>query len=138
MDSFCDSDEPAIVIASSGMMMPDTASAKWAEEFLWRENKSISTVNYQNPKSPGYAVANSKPGQYLPINGKLVKRQCEVKSFDLSAHMDMIEGRELEERMNAGTVIYVHGENQTIEDALAANSNGHRRIKAEVGKEIRL
>lgn len=132
------SGEPAIIIASSGMMDHDTPSSRWAKEFLWQKGKSIFFVNYLDPVSPGYRLANSQPGQVLKINGDWVAVQCDIKKFDLSAHMDKKDGEELEERSNAEIIIYMHGEDKNIDQYLKEHQDGRRRVKAEPGKEVPL
>lgn len=133
-----ESGNPAIIIASSGMMDDNTPSSRWAEEFLWQKNKSIFFVNYLDLASPGYKLANSQPGQILKINNDWISVRCEIKKFDLSAHMDKKDGEELEERSNAETIVYMHGDESNIDQYLKEHQNGRRRVKAEAGKEVPL
>lgn len=130
--------ESGIVIASSGMMMPNTLSALWARELLPDPEAAIFTVNYQDPTSPGFMVKQSKEGDFMIFGDAIVKRQCLVEHFDLSAHMDKEDGEELEERMNPDTIIYVHGEDAKMDEYIRTRGDGKRRIKAEVGKEVSL
>lgn len=129
--------KPAVIIAPSGMLMPDTSSSWWAEKFLGDERKHIFVVCYQDPTTQGFKLLNSEVGDFLPFNSGLVKRKCDVRYFDLSAHIDKKDGEELEERMNPGTTIYVHGENAEIDKYISEHQDdGRRRVKAIVGQEV--
>lgn len=134
------SGEPAIIVASSGMVYEHTLSAIWAENLLFREKCAIFTVNYQDPCGQGFVLKNSKKGQYLPFNDGVVQRLCEVRHFPLSAHMDKTDGQEMEDRLNPDVVIYTHGENSQIDTYLKTfpETANRKKIKAEVGKEIEL
>ncbi|MFH1672437.1 MAG: MBL fold metallo-hydrolase [Pseudomonadota bacterium] len=128
--------EPGIVIASSGMMMPSTLSALWARELLPNPKAAIFMVNYQDPTSPGFMVRKSKKGEFMIFDDAIVKRQCLVEYFDLSAHMDKEDGEELEERMNPKTIIYIHGEDAKIDEYIRTHRDGKQRVKALIGKEV--
>ncbi len=130
--------EPGIVIASSGMMMPNTLSSKWAAELLPDPEAAIFTVNYQDPTTPGFRVRNSVMGDTLAFEDRVIKRQCLVEHFDLSAHMDREDGEELEDRMNPETIVYVHGEDAAIDAYLSEHGDSGRRIKSQIGKEVAL
>lgn len=129
--------KPAVIIAPSGMLLPDSPSSWWAEKFLGDERKHIFVVCYQDPTTQGFKLLNSEVGDFLPFNSGLVKRKCDVRYFDLSAHIDKKDGEELEERMAPGTVIYVHGDDAEIDKYISEHQNdGRRRIKALVGQEV--
>lgn len=127
----------AAIIAPSGMLLPDSPSAWWAEKFLGDRQKHIFVVCYQDPSTQGFKILNSEVGDFLPFNDELIKRKCDIRYFDLSAHMDKKDGEELEERMNPGTTIYVHGESAKIDKYILEHQNdGRRRVKAIVGQEV--
>lgn len=134
--SFLESDEPAIVIASSGMMYKGSPSAILAGDMVYKEENAVALVNYQDPSGQGYLLANTKRGKVIPFNGSSVRVKCEVRQFNFSAHMDGGEGEELEERMNPETIIYVHGEDREIDKYIWRHRDGRRRIKAIVGEEV--
>lgn len=129
--------KPAVIIAPSGMLLPDSPSSWWAEKFLGDERKHIFVVCYQEPSTQGFKILNSEAGDFLLFNDELIKRKCGIKYFDLSAHMDKKDGEELEDRMNPDTTIYVHGDDAEIEKFISEHqSDGRRRIKALVGQEV--
>lgn len=130
--------KPAVIIAPSGMLSPNTPSSWWAERFLGDEHKHIFVVCYQDPTTQGFKLMKSERNQFLSFNnGYPIKRKCDVRYFDLSAHMDKKDGEELEDRMNPDTTIYVHGEDAEIEKYISEHQNdGCRRVKALVGQEV--
>ncbi len=129
--------KPAVIIAPSGMLLPESPSSWWAERFLGDERKHIFVVCYQDPTTQGFQLLNSEVGDFLPFNDSLIKRKCDVRYFDLSAHMDKKDGEELEDRMNPDTTIYVHGEDAEIEKYISEHQHdGRRRIKALIGQEV--
>lgn len=134
------SEEPAIIVASSGMVYEHTLSAMWAENLLFRENCAIFTVNYLDPCSQGFTLNKSRKGQYIPFNGHIVQRLCEIRHFPLSAHMDKTDGQEMEDRLNPNVVVYVHGENSQMDSYLEKypGTAKRKKVKAEIGKEIEL
>jgi len=134
--NFSRSSEPAIVIASSGMMYKGSPSAILAGDMVYKEENAVALVNYQDPSGQGHLLANAKKGQVILFNGSSVRVKCEVRQFNFSAHMDGKEGEELEERTNPETIIYVHGEDRKIDEYIGRHKDGRRRIKAVVGKEV--
>ena len=53
---FLKSREQGVIIASSGMVYPNTLSAFWAENLLYQKNDAIFTVNYQEPNGQGFLL----------------------------------------------------------------------------------
>ena len=135
---FLKSREPAIIIASSGMVYPNTLSAVWAENLMCQPNDAIFLVNYQDPDGQGYVLKTAPHGNFVVFNDSLIKVVCERKAFNCSAHMDGPEGTELEERLNPDVTIYGHGESAEIDRYIAEHRNGRTRLRAETGKEVEL
>lgn len=131
-------EKPVVIIAPSGMLSPDTPSSWWAERFIGDEHKHIFVVCYQDPTTQGFKLLNSKADDFLPFNkGWPIRKKCDVRYFGLSSHMDKKDGEELEDRMNADTTIYVHGEDVEIEKYISEHQHdGYRRVKALVGQEV--
>ena len=77
-------------------------------------------------------------GDALVLEERTITRRCLVEHFDLSAHMDMVDGEELEERMNPETIVYVHGEDAGIDSYLDGHKDSRRRIKSQIGREVPL
>ncbi len=132
--------EAGIIIASSGMVYPNTLSAFWAEELLHRENDAIFVANYQDPDGQGSLITTTPDGKVVRWNDGLVKVKCQRREFNKSAHMDGPEGEELEERLNPDVIIYTHGEDAEINKFISSHSiqDLRQRIKALEGKEVEL
>lgn len=136
--AFLSSRQPGIIIASSGMVLPNTLSSVWAERLLHRRNDAIYTVNYQSPNGQGHLLNTTPDGKFVSWNDGIVRVRCERKEFNRSAHMDGPEGEELENRLNPDVIIYTHGENAEIDRYIAGHQDQRQRIKALVGKEVEL
>lgn len=135
---FLRSRKPGIVIASSGMVYPNTPSAFWAEELLYQKNDAIFIVNYQEPDGQGFLLKTAPNGKCISLNNQFVRANCERNEYIKSAHMDGPEGEALEERLNPDAIIYAHGENDEIDKYIAGHQDEKQRIKALVGKEVEL
>lgn len=135
---FLKSREPGIIIASSGMVYPNTLSAFWAEELLYQKNDAIFIVNYQEPDGQGFLLKTAPNGKCIVLNNRMIRAECERNDYNKSAHMDGPEGEAMEERLNPDTTIYTHGENDEIDIYLASHQDQRQRIKAMEGKEVEL
>jgi Cft2 family RNA processing exonuclease len=115
---------PAIVLATSGMMLPQTYSNDLAQEFIKDPKNGIAFVGYLSPESPGYAMRQKALNQDKG-NFELDFGSCALDSFNFSAHADSEELLQLVRRMQPKKVILFHGE----EDA-------HKRIKKRIEEEF--
>lgn len=129
--------KPAVIVASSGMVMPGTPSYTWVTSVLERPDCAVLFVNWQNPATPGGALLKTAHNQYITLPDGRYRRACLVERFDLSSHMKEDEAHILESRLNPETVIHVHGEDQRIQTFLDARAGiGPARIKSKVGEEV--
>ena len=129
--------KPAVIIASSGMVMPGTPSYSWVTSVLERPDCAVLFVNWQNPTTPGGALLKSQHGEWVVMPDNRYRRRCLVERFDLSSHMKEDEAHLLEQRLHPATVIHVHGEDQRIQTFLDARAGiGPQRIKSKVGREV--
>jgi Cft2 family RNA processing exonuclease len=136
---FLTSNNPGIIISSSGMIYRETLSAWWAERLLPDDKSSIFMVNYQDPTGQGSALLESVRDRYVQINGRFIRRRCRVEQFEFSSHMDGQEGEEMEGRLNPDVIIYTHGNSRKINDYITARRrDGRQRLMAKAGKEIKL
>jgi len=123
---------PSIIIATSGMMMPRTASYIIAKQFLQRANFGIAVCGYCDPDTPGYKIKNAKPYERIYFNdydsGTDVK--CEIGSFRFSSHSRKEEIESIVDEVNPDTIIIVHG------DENAVNSLGSTIINKYPDKRI--
>ncbi|MDY0082490.1 MAG: MBL fold metallo-hydrolase [Ignavibacteriaceae bacterium] len=134
---------PCIVLASSGMMIKNTASYNFAKRFLKQKDSAIFTVGYMDPESPGYIIANSERGDKIQLNDydELTEIKCEIKNFKFSAHARREYLLEIVDKLKPENVILTHGDDEAIDwigsSVLKRNKNIRVQI-AEIGKELKI
>lgn len=132
---------PCIVLASSGMMIKNTASYNFAKRFLKQKDSAIFTVGYMDTESPGYIIANAERGDKIQLSDsdELTEVNCEIKNFKFSAHARREDLLRIVEKLKPENVILTHGNAEAIDWVGASILKKNRNIKvqiAEVGKEI--
>lgn len=103
---------PALVLASSGMLLPETASNALARRVLTRAEDAIFIAGYQDPESPGFRVQHSKIGDSIDLgDGRPpVERQCEVSRFHFRAHSTRAELLRAARHMKPRRTVLIHGD----------------------------
>lgn len=103
---------PGIVLASSGMMLPGTASYKLLNFWLKQEHFAIFGIGYMDKETPGYAVINAHTGDEIKIAeyGEYQKVRCAIDRFYFTAHSRREELLKIVTHTNPRQVILVHGE----------------------------
>lgn len=129
---------PAIVIASSGMMNPGTPSYYWSRYILPDERNMLAFVSYQNPITPGGQILHRRDAGWIQLGGEVIRCAAQVKSFQLSAHMDHRDGVALERRLKPRVVAYVHGDARRIQRHIEGAPQFPRRFMPLVGEEVLL
>lgn len=103
------------VIASSGMLTDQSASAKYAEYLVEEEKNAICFTGYMDEESPGSHILQQKktmePGK-VKVNGVTKEIQASVESFRLSAHASREEILQLILELQPKQVFLMHGEHQ--------------------------
>jgi Cft2 family RNA processing exonuclease len=107
---------PSIIIATSGMMMPRTASYIIAKQFLQRANFGIAVCGYCDPDTPGYKIKNAKPYEriYFNMYDNGIDVKCEIGNFRFSSHSRKEEIESIIDELNPDTIIIVHGDENAI------------------------
>jgi Cft2 family RNA processing exonuclease len=107
--------EPSIVIVSSGMINTGTVSHKLAMRWMKHKNFGIAFTGYQDIDSPGYSILNSPKDKVFVLNGKKIKRLCEVGKFRFTSHalIEDIIGYIGEIKPNESFII--HGSSESCE-----------------------
>ncbi len=90
------SSEGAVILASSGMLLDNTFSARWANWIAPRTDGAILLVNHQDPEAVGGQIQQIQDGQCLMVNGKPTVKGCMVERFELPAHLSGSNGLALE------------------------------------------
>ena len=101
---------PAIVLATSGMMLPQTYSNDLAQDFMKDPKNGIAFVGYVSPDSPGYALRQRAIDN--TENNSFSLAGCALESFNFSAHADADELLQLIRKMQPRKLILCHGEPQ--------------------------
>ena len=106
---------PSIVLASSGMMHPQTTSHKLAMQWMQKPSFGILFNGWQEPDSPGYALINSELGSPFLFSGHRIERKCAVKKVRMSAHARKCEVLSLIQEIRPKTLVLIHGETASCE-----------------------
>ena len=108
---------PALIVATSGMMIENTPSALLAEAMVRHQRHAIFFVGYLDPDSLGYKLLHAQPGDPLQfeLNGPLVHRKLDdIRQFNFSAHAPREALCSVVARFNPKNVVYVHGDPQAV------------------------
>ena len=100
-----------IIVASSGMLLDRSASAKYAEKILPDPRSTIFFSGYLDEESPGRKldVLSRSKGKSFWLNGKNISVNATVDAYRLSAHTDNDGILTLIEKLHPEKVIFVHG-----------------------------
>lgn len=103
---------PAVLIASSGMVLPHTLSNLLARRVLPDARSAIALVGYNDPESPGASIQKSQLGDLINLGDHQapVARRCAVERFYFSAHSTRGELLQMLRGMSPQKVVLVHGD----------------------------
>ncbi len=103
---------PSLILAPSGMMIPQTISFRLGKKWLSRKDSAIFTVGYMEPKTPGYIFANAKRGSKIKLTefDDPIVVNCSIKNFRFTAHSRREELLEIVYKLNPQNVILIHGD----------------------------
>jgi Cft2 family RNA processing exonuclease len=106
-----------IFVITSGMMTEKTAAHELAARMVGDDKHAIYFVGYADPDSPGGKLRAAKHGETFILSASAgeVTKNCEVDSFDLTAHANREELLDFVDTVGPRTVILGHGD----EDAKA-------------------
>ncbi len=129
---------PAIVIASSGMVLPHTLSNLLSRRVLPDEKCAIAVVGYNDPDTPGAKIMHSQVGAEIDLqDGKpKVERRCQVERFYFSAHSTRKELLGLLSRTQPKKTVLVHGDptsSLALSDLYHNDSAGGETIRPHPG-----
>ena len=123
----------SVVIASSGMLLDNSVSAKYAEKLLPDQRNAVFFSGYLDEESPGRKLEklHESKGKFFRINGRNVPVHAKVDTYRLSAHTDSEGILSLIGRLAPKKVIFVHGYPQYKTDV-----NIHRETCRRFGNRI--
>lgn len=132
-----------IVLAGSGMVVPNTLSFKLAQRWLGNAKSGIFTVGYMDPETPGYRVSQSRKGDLIQLTDSHEPQNvsCDVDRFRFSAHSNRDGILSIVERLRPSTVVLVHGEHESVDwmgYTIMKRFPGIKIHAAQIGKQVTL
>lgn len=123
-----------VIIASSGMLLDNSASARYAEKLLPDPRNAVFFSGYLDEESPGRRLERLRrsKGQRFQLNERKVPVHANVDTYRLSAHTDSKGILSLIERVAPKKVIFVHGYPQYRTGVNVYNET-HRRFQSRIG-----
>lgn len=100
-----------VIIASSGMLLDNSMSARYAEKLLPDPRNAVFFSGYLDEESPGRKLErlHESKGQRFRINERDVPVHADVDTYRLSAHTGSEGILSLIEEVTPKKVIFVHG-----------------------------
>lgn len=134
---------PCMVLASSGMMIKNTASYNFAKRFLNQKNSAIFTVGYMDTESPGYIIANAERGDKIQLSNsdESIEVKCSIRNFKFSAHARREDLLMIVEKLKPENVILTHGDEEAIDWIGSAILKKNKKINVRIAspeKEINI
>jgi len=134
---------PCIVLASSGMMIKNTASFNFAKRFLKQKDSAIFTVGYMDTESPGYIIANAEQGDKIRLTDydEITEIKCAIKNFKFSAHARREDLLKIVDKLKPDNVILTHGDEEAIDWIGSAILKKNKKINVRIAlpeKEINI
>ncbi len=105
---------PAILISTSGMLLPNSPSFKFASQLARDARNAIFMVGYADPETPGGLLREHKR-QELARLFQVDNLECQVELFRFSAHSHRGELLKMIRRLQPRQVILTHGEPAALE-----------------------
>ncbi|MES9701305.1 MBL fold metallo-hydrolase [Bacillus sp. JJ927] len=101
------------IVASSGMLTENSASARYAEHLIEEERNSVSFTGYMDEESPGHHVLQTSQkgsSEKVKVNGVDKEVHARIESFRLSAHASREQIVQLIVKLQPEKVFLMHGE----------------------------
>ena len=133
--------EPCLIVATNGMMVENTPSARIARCMVQEERHGIFFCGYIDPDTLGYRVFHSKPGEAFVFSTEedpVTVINSNIKRFYLSSHADRYELLEIARRLHPRITLLVHGEKEGMEFMQAELGRESQVFLGEKGKTILL
>jgi predicted metal-dependent RNase len=134
-------EKPCLIVATNGMMVENTPSARLARRMVQEERHGIFFCGYVDPDTLGYRVFHSKPGDSLtfsPGGEPVTIRTPNIRRFYLSSHADRYELLELARKVRPRNIVLVHGQKPGMEFMQGELGGESQVFQGERGKPIRL
>lgn len=114
------------IIASSGMLHNESASAKYAEYFVEDPLSTIAFTGYLDSKSTGYKLLEQRhhPTRYIEINGYIKEVKASIESYRLSAHVSREDLLTMILKFQPKHVLLMHGEHEKRYQPIHSTASG--------------
>jgi len=133
--------EPCLIVATNGMMVENTPSARIARWMIQEERHGIFFCGYIDPDTLGYRVFHTQPGEALAFSSQeepVRVVNSNIKRFYLSSHADRYELLELASRLHPRIIVLIHGEKEGMEFFQEELGRESQVFLGEIGKTIPL
>jgi Cft2 family RNA processing exonuclease len=133
--------EPCLIVATNGMMVENTPSARLARWMVQEGRHGIFFCGYIDPDTLGYRVFHSNPGDSLafsPDGESVTIKNPNIRRFYLSSHADRYELLELARKMHPRNIVLVHGQKAGMEFMRGELGGESQVFLGEKGKTISL
>jgi metallo-beta-lactamase family protein len=139
-----DSNQPVIVLASSGMMVRGRSTG-WAHNMLPRANDRIIFCGFAAENSLASIIKEGKQ-KTITISGHRVKNKCQVTDLhSFSSHMQRDSLLKVYGTTECEKIILVHGEmsgkiafSKNLQDEISKNNNTGKVVVANKGYQLSL
>jgi Cft2 family RNA processing exonuclease len=133
--------EPCIIIATNGMMVENTPSARLARWMVRSEKHGIFFCGYVDPDTLGHRVLHARPGDrvsFLPDEDPVDVRNGNIRRFYLSSHADRPELLAVAHALRPRKIVLVHGEKAGMDSLQEELGKEFAVFQGEKGKTIGL
>ncbi len=133
--------DPCIIVATNGMMVENTPSARIARWMVPEERHGIFFCGYVDPDTLGYRVFHARPGEALPFSPEgdpVTIQNPNIRRFYLSSHADRYELLEVARRIKPRKVVLIHGEREGMEFMKGELEGDFQVLMGERGKTLEL
>ena len=133
--------DPCLIIATNGMMVENTPSARLARWMIRSEKHGIFFCGYVDPDTLGYRVLHSRPGDrlsFLPEEDPVEVKNGNIRRFYLSSHADRAELLQVARALHPRMIVLVHGEKAGMDSLQEELGKEFTVVQGEKGKAINL
>lgn len=130
---------PAVIVATSGMMIEDTPSAMLAEGIVREPRHGIFFVGYLDPDTLGYKLLHSAQGARLSFaRGRPPTKIVldDIGWFHFGSHASREGLHAMIERIRPKNVIFVHGDPEAIDWMCERTGDDYRPFTVSAGQSV--
>jgi predicted metal-dependent RNase len=134
-------EKPCLIVATNGMMVENTPSARLARWMVQEERHGIFFCGYIDPDTLGYRVFHARPGDSLafsPEGNPVTIKNPNIRRFYLSSHADRYELLELARKVHPRNIVLVHGQKAGMEFMQGELGGESQVFQGERSKPLRL